>query len=209
MLVSQILSIIFVVASQVISEECSCDFSGANRIDASYQRRLTHDILIKPATIKGEAYNRPKASPLPKRTVSNEDISGCDSTQISVSLGDDFASISVAFASQTQGTESIVQYSSNRDYVVGNSKRVLIAYGESKSYSELLYITGRLLHPIMDEAPVSENFIIRKQDTSEWAFDKKNGEHYYNWMNVTSVIYGLGRYFNPYMIYDSPLIVCF
>jgi hypothetical protein len=207
MLPSQLfLVVVLLAALSSTGEECSCDVSSTSRVDANHGRRLDQDIRVQPANIKGDAYRRPQASPLSRRKKSSEDVSGCESSQISVFLGDDYTSMVVSFASPTQGTGSIVQYSTHSDYVVKNSKHALTAYGQSRSYSELLFINHILVDPNMDAAPVTEEYIIDKQDTTRWAYDKKTGEHYANWKNVTAMITGLGRYNNPYMIYDSPLI---
>jgi hypothetical protein len=58
----------------------------------------------------------------------------------------------------------------------------------------------------MGKPRVTEEQIRELQDTSDWAFDPVTGEHYFNWDNVTEMQYGFGRYNNPDMYYQAPLL---
>lgn len=67
-------------------------------------------------------------------------------------------------------------------------------------------IIGNLVDPSMGKPLATEEEIRVKHDTSTWAFDPVTGEHYFNWMNVTEMQYGFGRYNNPEMTYQAPLL---
>ena len=192
------------------SNECICDYDAVNRILDNKKlslSRIKSNIRFEPVDIKGEMYKRPPASSLRKSAKGVTGISsGCQSSQISVFIGDDHTSMVVSYASSTFSTQSSVQYSAKEEDLLTNSENIMTTYGRSSSYSELLYIVNNLVDPTMGKPEATSEYIIDLQDTTDWAYDKVTGEHFSNWYETSSVRTGLARYNNPNVYYDSPLL---
>jgi hypothetical protein len=182
-----------------------------NRI-RSYVKRERSKSQFMPAKVAGEDYIRPfggverYSSKRLSEVFEEQTDPNCNSDQIHINLGDDLESFTVSFVSYSLNTESVVYYSTSEDDLITHSSNVKSAKGTHRAHSELIYITGNLIYPYMGEPLATAESIIELEDTSTWAYDKKTGEHWFNWRNVTTLETGFGKYNNPYMYYDSPIM---
>jgi hypothetical protein len=194
---------------------CACDsatvFSGARRLLPKRRQHSAPEVKFLPAKVKGLSYVRPGG--VPNRITSlgqqAEEDPECRSDQVHIGLGNDLGSVIISFATYSlNNSDSIVYYSDNEQAVLGtgSSSALKMASGTFRTHSEQIYVTGNLIDPGMGEPLESGQTIINLEDTSKWAYDKTTGEPWANFYNVTTVQYGLGRYNNPYMYYDSPVL---
>ncbi|CAE7731909.1 PAP21 [Symbiodinium microadriaticum] len=58
----------------------------------------------------------------------------------------------------------------------------------------------------MGAPETTTEYLLSIQDTTDFAYDEVTGEHFSNWYNYSRVDWGMGRYNNPDVIYDSPLL---
>jgi hypothetical protein len=197
----------------VAAKGCTCDDYPVS-LNAAFGHQINRRVgrsQFKSAKVKGEGYVRPAAvstrySKKHYELFTEESDPTCNSDQIHISLGDTLGSMVVSYASYNLSTDSAVYYALTQDEILSHSNKVRKVVGTSSTYSELTYITGQLVDPTMGEPLEEEEPIIDLQDTKDWAFDPKTGEKFFNWYNVTKLQTGIGRYNNPYMYYDSPML---
>jgi acid phosphatase type 7 len=200
-------SLLLLTAFRVSFSSCVC-----NQITASSHNDLHHRHAKEffKATKKGLDYVRPLADQslyysAKHRKLAASDTEDCNSEQIHITLGGNLDEVIVSYTSNNW--DSYLDYSTDPNLLLSgtSSSQVIRVEGTFQDYSELLYITNFVVAPAMGEPLEDAETIRQLQDTSPWAHEE-DGEHWYNWYNVTKMQTSFGRYNNPYMIYTSPIL---
>jgi len=159
--------------------------------------------------VKGEDYRRLRGgAPLKYMSEFHKEkaADGCASPieQVHITFGDEDNSIIVSFASFVYIDQPEVRL------ITGPGQAISFP-ASSAAYSSQLAIGSSLLYnPSMGAPFTTQSSIMALENSAWWAKDPVTGEHYAQWMNVTTwkqaIQSGLLSYKNPFSIYDSPIL---